>query len=122
MQLASSSRYKRALEQLSPAIINVGSDEQNLTIASVAKLIRREVPWADLTIKADDHDRQSYQVSFRLIREGSGFTPRWTIESGIPQVMHVTTSGHIRDSIAISGAPSAGTTAQERHFFRRYIG
>jgi hypothetical protein len=44
-----------------------------------------------------DGDRRNYRVSFAKIRNRLGFTPRWTLEQGIQQVIEAIRSGKIGD-------------------------
>ncbi|MDN4988581.1 MULTISPECIES: NAD(P)-dependent oxidoreductase [Bradyrhizobium] len=76
---------------------NVGSDAQNYTLGDVAELIQKQVP--DAAIISDDTfvDKRNYRVSFEKIRSRLGFTPAWTIESGIAQVVSVVRSNQVGD-------------------------
>jgi hypothetical protein len=44
-----------------------------------------------------DTDRRNYRVSFAKIRELLNFTPQWTVEKGIEQVIAALRSGVVRD-------------------------
>ncbi len=78
---------------------NVGSDEQNHTIDQVANLIQSFVPSAEILQMGSDGDRRDYRVDFSRIREDLGFTPAWTIEMGINQVIEAIRSGHVTDHL-----------------------
>lgn len=84
-------------DQLATSVFNVGSDEQNLTLGELGKLINRMVPSAKLTINNRGVDSRNYRVSFRLIRERLGFVPKWTMESGVEQVIAAIRSGEVTD-------------------------
>ena len=91
----------RALEAprdvVSRQIFNIGSDEQNATLGEIGALIHRLVPEAELLELGCDGDRRNYRVSFRKVRETLGFTPMWTLERGIQQVMEAFASQKVRD-------------------------
>jgi nucleoside-diphosphate-sugar epimerase len=78
-------------------VFNVGSEEQNYTINQVAGIIKSMVPGATLSISDSDGDRRDYRVRFDKIRRTVAFTPAWTIEQGIEQVMSAIESGQVRD-------------------------
>ncbi len=78
-------------------VFNVGSDEQNQTIQQIGELIHSKVPQAELVNLGSGGDRRDYRADFRKIREELGFTPRWSIEEGIDQVIDVIRSGEVND-------------------------
>jgi nucleoside-diphosphate-sugar epimerase len=77
-------------------IFNVGSDEQNYTITQVGEMISKNVPAARIVIK-DEVDPNNYRVAFGKIRRVLGFTPEWTMQRGIEQVIDAIRSGQIQD-------------------------
>ncbi len=89
-----------ALEAPSPRVrgevFNVGSDGQNYTIAQLGEIIQRLVPEAHIVTQAVA-DIQNYRVNFDKIHRQLGFTPRWSIEQGIQQVIDALRSGTIPD-------------------------
>jgi nucleoside-diphosphate-sugar epimerase len=84
-------------ENVAPIVFNVGCDEQNLTLGQVGELIQKMVPGAALRCTEENVDRRNYRVEFRRIRETLNFTPVWTLESGIQQVLDAITSGKVRN-------------------------
>jgi nucleoside-diphosphate-sugar epimerase len=76
---------------------NVGSEDQNMTIQEVGELIRSLVPSACLVNTGVDPDRRNYRVTFGKIRAALGFTPEWTIEAGVRQVLRAIQSGQVKD-------------------------
>lgn len=78
-------------------IFNVGSDEQNHTLGQVGELILQHIPSATLLDMGADGDRRNYRVNFSHIRRTLGFTPQWTLEQGIKQVIEALQSGTIAD-------------------------
>jgi len=84
-------------EQLSDAVFNVGSDEQNYTLGKIGELIRGMVPTAELICTESEADRRNYRVDFRRIRTVLNFEPEWTLEAGIQQVVRAIRSGEVID-------------------------
>ncbi len=78
-------------------IFNVGSDDQNYTLQHVGALIQRLVPEAELIVMGTDGDRRNYRVNFGKIQRVLGFTPQWTLEAGVKQVIDALRSGTIGD-------------------------
>lgn len=78
-------------------VFNVGSDEQNYTIQEVGEIVHRVIPSAELETSGSDTDRRNYRVSFEKIRTMLSFTPRWTIERGVQQVVEAIRRGAVRD-------------------------
>lgn len=78
-------------------ILNVGSDSQNYTLHQVGETIHRLVPTAELIVMGSDGDKRNYRVNFSKIRRLLDFTPRWTLEQGIQQVIDALNSGVIQD-------------------------
>jgi nucleoside-diphosphate-sugar epimerase len=63
-------------------IFNVGSDEQNIQIYNLAKLVAKS---CNLPFRYEwygDCDNRSYRVSFKKIRNKLGFKPQTTIKEG----------------------------------------
>ena len=78
-------------------IFNVGSDEQNYTITQIGEMIQRNVPTARIINKGDEVDPNNYRVGFSKIRRILGFTPLWTVQMGIEQVLESVRSGQVKD-------------------------
>lgn len=85
-----------APEQVRGEIFNVGSDEQNYTIAQIGELIHRNVPSARVILK-DEVDVNNYRVSFGKIRRVLGFLPEWSVQRGVEQVIESIRSGQVQD-------------------------
>jgi len=78
-------------------IYNVGSNEQNYTIRQIGEIIHQFVPDAQIVNKGADADRRNYWVNFSKIHQALGFSPRWTVEQGIEQVIDAIQTGKVRD-------------------------
>jgi nucleoside-diphosphate-sugar epimerase len=82
---------------VSNQVFNVGSNEQNYTIAQVGELIHDIVPAAKLLNMGSDTDLRNYRVSFDKICRELGFKPQWTVEQGVAQVVEAIESGAVKD-------------------------
>jgi nucleoside-diphosphate-sugar epimerase len=78
-------------------VYNVGSNEQNYTIHQIGEMIQRHVPEADLTSRGEEIDPRNYWVNFNKIDRSLGFTPKWSIDEGINQVIEAIQSGKVAD-------------------------
>lgn len=85
------------LETVRGQIFNVGSDDQNYSINQIGDMIHSFVPNSDITNKGDEVDPNNYRVAFSKIRKILGFTPEWTVEQGIQQVLEEVRSGRVKD-------------------------
>ncbi len=84
-------------DQVRGQVFNVGSDEQNYTISQIGNLIHGYVPDAQIINKGNETDPNDYRVGFSKIRRMLGFTPEWTVEKGIEQVIAAIQSGQVKD-------------------------
>jgi nucleoside-diphosphate-sugar epimerase len=82
---------------LAETVFNVGSDSQNYTLGDVGRLIKSKVPTADLQFFEQNVDRRNYRVNFSRIEKSLGFAPKWTLDSGIQQVLDAIASGKVVD-------------------------
>ncbi len=78
-------------------IFNIGSNEQNYTIRQIGEIIHSYVPEARIVNQGDDVDRRNYWVNFNKVRRTLGFTPKWTVEQGVEQVLEAIRSGKVSD-------------------------
>lgn len=78
-------------------IFNVGSNEQNYTIRQIAELIKGIVPEAEIEEVEGGSDARNYCVDFTKIQRTVGFTPQWTVEQGVQQVIDAIKGGKIDD-------------------------
>ncbi len=84
-------------ERIRNEIFNVGSDEQNATLGDVGRIVQSHVPEAAYIDSGLDGDRRNYRVDFAKIREQLGFTPSWTLDAGVQQVVDAVRSGQVTD-------------------------
>ncbi len=78
-------------------IFNVGSNEQNYTVAQIGDMVHEAVFTAELIVSSSDGDRRDYRVNFSKIKNRLGFQPRWTVQGGIQQVLDAIAAGDIHD-------------------------
>ncbi len=83
--------------QVAYQIFNVGSDEQNHTLADVAAIISAEVPGTRVNVRAPNDVEANYRVSFDRIRNVLGFAPQRTIADGVAEIRDEILSGKVRD-------------------------
>jgi nucleoside-diphosphate-sugar epimerase len=85
------------LDLVAGEAFNIGSDAQNYTLGQIAELIQRQAPDAEITSDDNFVDKRNYRVSFAKVRSQLGFTPAWTIERGIAQVLEIVRSNQVGD-------------------------
>jgi nucleoside-diphosphate-sugar epimerase len=78
-------------------VFNVGSNEQNYQLGDAAHIIQSFVPQAEVLDMGADTDFRNYRVDFSKIKKMFGFTPEWTLEQGIKQVIAAFEKGEVRD-------------------------
>jgi len=76
---------------------NVGSNEQNYTLEQVAHIIQKLVPGSEVIEMGSDSDKRNYRVCFDKINRTLQFTPTWTVDRGILQVIEAIKSGEVKD-------------------------
>lgn len=76
---------------------NVGSNEQNYTIKEIGEVVHRLVPAAQLIQNTADLDRRNYWVNFTKIEKTLGFTPKWSVDEGVEQVIQAIRTGKVTD-------------------------
>lgn len=71
---------------------------ENLTILELANKIRDQIPGTEIEQTAISfQDARNYRVSSNLARRDLGFTPEWTIETGIREVAAAIRERRIKD-------------------------
>ncbi len=78
-------------------VFNVGFNRQNYQLKEAGRIIQSLVPKAEILDMGADTDFRNYRVDFAKIRKMLSFTPRWTLEEGIKQVITALESGEVRD-------------------------
>lgn len=68
-------------------VFNAGGDANNFTKRMIVETIQKYVPEAPVAYQEQGTDPRNYRVDFRKIRERLGFTPRFTVEDGIRELI-----------------------------------
>lgn len=76
-------------------VFNVGSDENNLQIRSLAFRIRDRVPGSEIEMLPGDPDLRNYNVSFEKIKTALDFQTQYTIEDGVDEVVKALRDGRL---------------------------
>lgn len=87
------------VEMIHCRAFNIGTEENNLTVADIAGAVLEAVPGARLNITgANGPDPRSYRVDFSAARAAFGFTARWTVPAGAAELyQEYTARGLTRD-------------------------
>lgn len=89
---------KSSKQDLKHNVYNVGSNENNYTLAQVAQHINRFVPEATVEeCGADEKDKRNYQVDFTRLQNETGFKAKWSLDDGVAQVIEAIDAGHVLD-------------------------
>ncbi|MGW0172752.1 NAD-dependent epimerase/dehydratase family protein [Rhodococcus sp. NPDC003322] len=76
--------------EVNSLIVNVGSDENNYTVRSIAEAVGREFPGCSVSFGAPNPDNRSYRVSFAKIhRHFPEFRTEWDLAAGAAQLHRV---------------------------------
>ena len=79
-------------------IFNVGSNNQNFMVSTLAHKFKSVFPEVVLETVPDDPDRRDYRVCVDKITRAIGFKGRRTVDDGIAEVRHGLNSGEISDT------------------------
>ena len=78
-------------------VFNVGSDEQNHTLADVGAIVAAAVPGTQVNVRSPNETEANYRVSFERIKSALGFTPRRTVADGVAEIRDEILSGKVGD-------------------------
>lgn len=81
--------------QVTGEVFNVGSNENNYTIADTARIVAEAIPGTRIEYADSVDDARSYRVSFDKIRHVLGFQPRYTVGDGVRQVRGLLEDGSV---------------------------
>lgn len=84
-------------EAVEHQVFNVGSDEQNHTLADVAKMISGVVPGVRVRFEDPAAKEANYRVSFARFRSALGFVPRYSLTDGIAEIKAAVERGMVAD-------------------------
>jgi nucleoside-diphosphate-sugar epimerase len=86
-------------EKVGGQIFNVGDNEQNYKVKTVARLVSSVVAPVTVEEVPQDPDKRSYRVSFDKIRSELGYQTKYDVAYGIREVYEALTEGRIEESI-----------------------
>lgn len=97
--------YLQALENPLPhlgnLVFNVGTDEQNFTIAEIGQLVKTVLPETKVITKKQDKntniDKRTYQVSFKKIEKELSFKANNTVSEALLAIYDSIITGKIKD-------------------------
>ena len=78
-------------------IYNIGSNENNLQIATLGDILQDVFPWVKVEVVAEARDHRSYRVKFSKLAERTGFTPRLGLKEAIHEIRDAIMNGTIID-------------------------
>ena len=68
-------------------IFNAGSDENNATKKMIVENIIKYIPKAKVKFVEGGFDKRNYKVDFTKVKEHFNFSPKWTIDRGIKEIV-----------------------------------
>jgi len=86
---------KAPLSVVKGQVYNVGGNQLNYTLGEAGDMIAKLVPGSELLDLGMDGDRRNYRVSFNKIEKHLQFSPKWTLEQGILQVVEAIQAGSV---------------------------
>ena len=82
-------------------IFNVGSDVNNLSVKSIAYIVRDSLPLAcDVNVIPSDEDRRDYRVSFQKIGMSLGFFAKYSVGESVVDLYNALKLGAIQTDIS----------------------
>jgi len=68
-------------------VFNAGGDNNNFTKRMIVEAIQKHIPDVPVAYQAHGSDPRNYRVNFKKIRERLDFTPRFSVEDGIKELI-----------------------------------
>jgi len=68
-------------------VFNAGGDNNNFTKRMIVEAIQKHIPDASVAYQAHGSDPRNYRVNFKKIRGRLDFTPRFSVEDGIKELI-----------------------------------
>ena len=86
-------------EKICGQIFNIGSEEQNFEMGTLAQeIVKASSIDCDIELN-DTNDHRSYFASFQKIRESIGYSTKYTVSEGVKEMYNALTSGKLTDDI-----------------------
>lgn len=83
-------------ERVDYKIFNAGGNENNSTKRNLVEVIQKFIPNNRIVIQTEGPDPRNYKVDFSKLVDALHFTPNWTVEDGVRQVISAVQSGLFR--------------------------
>lgn len=81
-------------------VFNIGSNEQNYKVLSLAYIVRENIPFpVEIDVVPDDCDARNYHVSFSRAETELGFRPRFTPGDGAREIYGALKLGQVDSGI-----------------------
>lgn len=80
-------------------IFNVGSDDQNYQVVSLAHIVKDYFPGISIEYAPDDPDRRDYNVSFDKIARTLNFQPTKRVQDGVGEIKKALEGGVLSDDL-----------------------
>ncbi|MFQ5911220.1 MAG: NAD-dependent epimerase/dehydratase family protein, partial [Thermoplasmata archaeon] len=87
-------------EDVNGHVFNVGSDDQNYQIGTLAEEIGRSIGVPYEVVLYGDPDKRSYRVSFDKIDRILGFRPRYSPREGAKEINRALAEGEVEESMS----------------------
>lgn len=81
------------LDRVAGQIFNVGATAENYRLATVGDLVQEVIPGTEVIVDEQSADPRNYHVRFDKIRDGLGFSPRYTLRAGMGDLMDALARG-----------------------------
>ena len=91
------SALQEEASKVNSCVFNVGGNNLNYTLMQAGTMIAAKVPDAELMDLGLTQDKRNYRVDFTKINKFLHFTPKWSLEEGIDQVIQAITLGRVKD-------------------------
>ncbi len=78
-------------------VFNAGGEENNFTKKMIVDTILQNIPNAKVKYGANGSDPRNYKVSFSKVKTILNFTPNWTVEDGIKELINAFDLGLFAD-------------------------
>ena len=84
-------------EKISFEVFNAGGDENNFTKKMIVDAILRQIPEGKVRYGTQGSDPRNYRVSFNKVQTILGFTPKYSVEDGIFELVEALRNGNFGD-------------------------
>ncbi len=85
------------VEQAAREVFNIGHSDENYRKFDLVQMITGALGRGDVSYVHRDEDPRDYKVSFEKVREALGFEPRFTVATGIEEIIDALKTERFRD-------------------------